>query len=115
MQEIYNQLLEEGINKENILLNEQMDKHTSFKTGGNAAVFVKAYSVKEIKSVLKISKQTHIPLFVLGNGTNILFKDEGYKGIVLQIKLEDIKIDGTKVTVQSGTKNAILAQKLLAN
>lgn len=115
MQEIYKQLLKKGINNECILLNEPMSKHTSFKTGGNADLFIKAYSIEEIKSVLKISKENNIPLFVLGNGTNLLVKDEGYRGIVLQIKLEDINIDETKVTVQSGVKNAILAKKLLDN
>ena len=115
MQEVYEQLLTEGIKKENILLNEPMNKYTSFKTGGKADIFVKAYLVDEIKSVLKISKENNIPLFVLGNGTNILVKDEGFRGIILQIKLEDIKIEGTKVIVQSGVKNAILSKKLLDN
>ncbi len=115
MQEIYNQLLKNGIKEENILLNEAMSKHTSFKTGGNADIFVKAYSVEEIKSILKISKENNIPLFVLGNGTNLLVKDEGVRGIILQIKLEDIQINDTVVYVQSGVKNAILAKKLLDN
>ena len=43
-----------------------------------------------IESVLKISKDNNIPLFILGNGTNLLVKDEGFRGIVLQIKLEEI-------------------------
>jgi UDP-N-acetylmuramate dehydrogenase len=115
MQEIYNKLLEEGINKENILLNEPMNKHTSFKTGGNADIFVKAYSLEEIKSVLKISKENNINIFVLGNGTNILVKDEGFKGIILQIKLENVEIDDTLVSVGSGVKNGVLAKKLLDN
>lgn len=115
MQEIHKQLLEEGIKKENILLDEPMNKHVSFKTGGNADIFIKAYSVEEIKSVLRISKENNIPLFVLGNGTNLLVKDEGFRGIILQIKLEDINIDGTKVIVQSGVKNAVLSKKLLDN
>ena len=113
MKDIYKQLLEAGINKENIFLNEPMSKHTSFKTGGNADIFIKAYSVEEIKSILKISNENNIPLFVIGNGTNLLVKDEGYRGIILQIKLDDIKIERTQVTVQSGVKNAILSKKLL--
>ena len=115
MEETYKQLLEEGISKDNILLKEPMNKHTSFKIGGNAEIFIKAYSLEEIKSVLKISKENNVPLFVIGNGTNLLVKDEGFKGIILQIKLEDINIDGTRVTVQSGVKNAVLAKKLLDN
>ena len=115
MQEIYKQLIEKGINKENILIDEPMNKHTSFKTGGIADLFIKAYSVEDIKNVLEISKENNIPLFVLGNGTNILVKDEGYRGIILQIKLEDIQIKNNEVYVQSGVKNAILSKRLLDN
>lgn len=49
---------------------------------------------------------------LFGNGTNLLVKDEGFRGIVLQIKLDNIKIDGTNVIVQSGVKNAVLAKRL---
>lgn len=115
MIEIYNQLINNAIKKENILLNEPMSKHTSFKTGGNADIFVKAYSTEEIQTVLKISKDNNTPLFILGNGTNILCKDEGFKGIVLQIKLEEVNINGTEVIVGAGVKNAILSRKLLNN
>ena len=115
MQEIYEKLLSEEIKKENIFLDEPMNKHTSFKIGGNADLFIKAYSINEIKSILKIANENNIPLFVLGNGTNLLVKDAGYRGIILQIKLEEIKIEKTKVIVQSGVKNAILSKKLLEN
>lgn len=115
MQEIYKQLIEKGIDKKNILLDELMSLHTSFKVGGPAEIFVKAYSVEEIKSVLKIVKENNIPLFILGNGTNLLVKDEGFRGIVLQVKLEDIKINGTLVTVGAGVKNAMLSRRLVDN
>lgn len=115
MQEIYKQLLEEKISKENIYLKEPMSKHTSFKTGGKVDILVKAYSVEEIKSVLKISKENNIPLFVLGNGTNLLVRDEGFRGIILQVKLEDIKINETEVTAGAGVKNAVLSKKLIDN
>lgn len=111
-EEIYKQLLE-AIDKENIMLNEPMSKHTSFKTGGNAKFFVKAYSVNEIKDVLKVVKENKIPLVILGNGTNLLVKDEGFDGIVLQIKLNDINIVDNIVTVDAGVKNAVLSNKIL--
>ena len=115
MQEIYKQLIESGINKENIFIDEPMNKHTSFKVGGKADLFVKAYSVEEIKSILKIASEKDVPLFVLGNGTNLLVRDEGFRGIVLQVKLEDIEINGTEVIVGSGVKNSILSKKLTDN
>lgn len=113
--DIYNKLLESKIKKENIYVNEDMSKHTSFKTGGKADYFIKVYSIEEIKNILKISKENNIPFLVLGNGTNVLVKDEGYKGIIIQIKMEEIHINGTHVTVDSGTKNATLSRKLLEN
>ena len=115
MQEICKQLIENGIDKSNILVDEQMSLHTSFKVGGNADIFVKAYSLEEIKNVLKIVAENNIPLFVLGNGTNLLVKDEGFRGIVLQVKLENIEINETEVIVGSGVKNAVLAKRLTDN
>ena len=61
MQNIYIKLLENNIKKENILLDEDMSKHTSFKTGGKADIFVKVYSLEEIKNVLKISQENNVP------------------------------------------------------
>lgn len=115
MQDIIKTMTQAGIPKENILIEELMSNHTSFKVGGKASCFIKAYSLNEIKTVIQIAKENAIPLFVLGNGTNLLVKDEGFDGIVLQIKLENIQINGTEVTVQSGVKNAVLARKLLEN
>ena len=115
MQEIYKQLIENGIKKENILLDEPMSMHTSFKVGGKADIFVKVYSLEEIKSVLNISKENNIPLFVLGNGTNLLVKDKGFRGIILQVKLENVEINENEVVVGSGVKNAVLAKRLTDN
>ena len=115
MQDIYKQLIESGIKKENILIDEPMSLHTSFKVGGKADLFVKAYSIEDINNVLKVSKENNSPLFILGNGTNLLVKDEGFRGIILQIKLEDIKIDGNLATVGASVKNAVLSKRLEEN
>ena len=115
MVDIYQQLLINKIKKENIFLNEPMSKHTSFKTGGVASYFIKVYSADELRSILAISKENNIPWFVLGNGTNILVKDEGYQGIIIQIKMEKIQIKDNQVIVESGVKNSNLSKKLLEN
>ena len=115
MQDIYKQLIEKGIKKENILIDEPMSLHTSFKVGGKADLFVKIYSIEDINNVLKVSKESNIPLFILGNGTNLLVKDEGFRGIILQIKLEDIKIDGNIAIIGAGVKNAVLSKRLEEN
>lgn len=107
------------IDEKDILINEPMSKHTTFRIGGNADIFIKADTIEKIIYILKLSKDNNIPLFVIGNGSNILVKDEGIRGIVLKIELNDVNIieedDKIKVTVGSGVKLAQLAQILLKN
>ena len=107
------------IPKENILIDEQMKKHTSFKIGGNADFFVKAKSVEEVRYILNLCKETNTPLKIVGNGSNILVSDDGIRGIVLKIVLDEIKIENKEndviVTVGCGTPLAKLAQVLLKN
>lgn len=90
--EIYS-LLKNKILDENILKEESMKKHTSFKIGGNADFFVKAKSVEDVKFVIDLCKKNDIPLTIIGNGSNILVKDEGIKGIVLKIDIDKFEIN----------------------
>ena len=99
--------------QENIKYNEPMKKHTSFKIGGPAECFIKAQKIEEIQEILKLVKENNIPLKIIGNGSNLLVKDEGVKGIVLKIDIKKIEIQGNNVTVGSGVKLGELAQKLL--
>ena len=107
----------ENIPEENIFINEPMSKHTTFKVGGPADIFIKAKTVEQIKSVLEFCKTKKIPLTVIGNGSNILVRDEGIKGIVLKICIEDYSIEKNKkyaiVEVGSGMLNSKLAYILL--
>ena len=110
-------LLKEKINTKDILQNEPMSRHTTFKVGGNADLLIKVHNVEQIKFVLNIAKNNNIPIFILGNGSNLLVKDNGIKGITLKIELKDIKIDKKNekvyVTVGSGNKMPEIAGKLL--
>lgn len=115
--EIYDLLISK-IPNENILKNEPMKKHTSFKIGGNAEMFIKAKDIKEIREVLQIAKDNNIPLTVIGNGSNILVKDNGIDGIVLKVEIDGIEIENTDdgcaiVSVGAGVLLGKLAQILL--
>ena len=101
------------IPQENIKYDEPMKKHTSFKIGGPAEYFIKVQKIEEIQEILKIVKENNIPLKIIGNGSNLLVKDEGIKGIVLKIDIKKIEIQGNNVIVGSGVKLGELAQKLL--
>lgn len=110
-------ILKEKINIKDILENEPMSKHTTFKTGGNADLFVKAHTIEEIQFVLKVSTENNIPLFILGNGSNLIVRDKGIRGITLKIELKKSEIeksdDNVFVTVGAGNKMAEVAVKLL--
>lgn len=112
--DIYN-----AISKENIFLNEPMKKHTSLKIGGPAEVFIKIKSIEELQSILAIVKKHNINLHTIGNGTNVLVKDEGIKGLVIKIEMNKISInkkeDYAEVTAESGATIATMAYKLMQN
>ena len=117
--EIYDILIDR-ISKEKIMQNEPMNKHTSFKIGGNADFFVKATTEEDVRNVLQICQDNNIPLTVLGNGSNILVKDGGIKGITLKICIDNIDIQKDEnnkaiITVSAGVLFGKLAQVFLQN
>lgn len=107
------------IPKDNILYNEDMKKHTTFKIGGPAECFIKIKTKEELKEILKIAKENEIPVTILGNGSNILVLDGGIKGITLTIQIEYIEIKQSsekyKIYVGGGYKLSKLAQICLKN
>lgn len=75
-----------------ILENEPMSKHTSFRVGGPARFLVKAESIDELKLAFKFAAEKGLPYFTLGNGTNLLVADKGYEGVVITLAGEFSKI-----------------------
>ena len=76
-----------------ILENEPMSKHTSFRVGGPARFLVKAESIDELKLAFKFAAEKGLPYFTLGNGTNLLVADKGYEGVVITLAGEFSQID----------------------
>lgn len=106
------------LNKENLYYDEPMAKHTSFKIGGPADVFIKVDNIEELKEILKLSKENKIPLTIIGNGSNILVTDKGIRGITAKLNFKNIKIENIadnkeKIDVDAGVPVGLLAQKLL--
>ena len=111
-------LLTEKIAKENILIDEPMKNHTSFKIGGNADFFVKVNNEDEVKFVLDLCNKNNIPLTVVGNGSNLLVSDNGIRGIVLKVNIDKVIIEKNDnkniiVTVGCGVPLAKLAYQFL--
>ena len=105
------------IPQENVYINEPMSKYTSFKIGGPAEYLVKIKTLEQLKSILKYTNENDIKLTIIGNGSNILVSDDGIKGIVVKIEIDNLKIDiqneNALITVGSGVKLGLLAQKCL--
>lgn len=95
--------------EENIYLQEPMAGHTTFRIGGPADCLLQLESEEQLKNVQRYLNIVEAPYFVLGNGSNLLVSDHGYRGIVLQVgqKMSHIQVEGCRITAQAG---ALLSQ-----
>ena len=73
------------LDEKDIKLDEPMKKHISFRVGGPADILVKPRSEEQIKEVIAFARKENIPYIVKGNGSNLLVKDGGIRGIVIEI------------------------------
>lgn len=96
--------LEKFIDKSQIRYNEEMKKHTTIKIGGNADVLVLPESVKDVCKILEFVKYNNCKLTIIGNGSKVLVKDEGIRGITMKIgyNMSNFKICGEYVYVDAG-------------
>ena len=97
--------------EENIVRNEPLAKHTTFKIGGPAEYFVTPENEDQLKLVIKVCKESNIPYYIIGKGSNLLVGDKGYKGVIIQIykNFDLIKIDKNIVTAGAGVMLSRLA------
>ncbi len=100
------------ISKEKILTDEPMSLHTTFRVGGPATCYVVPETEEEVVNVVKYLQKADIPHFLVGNGSNLLVSDKGYKGVILQVgpKMEQIVVAGNVMTVSAGTTMAKAAK-----
>lgn len=93
-----------------LYLNEPLAPRSSFKIGGNASLLIEPFDAEALAFALTEIKKNGIPYFVLGGGTNVLFGDSGFDGIVVSTKkMSDISIVGTDGADQDGGKTVIQA------
>ncbi len=99
----YDQLLT-VLNKEKVYLDEPMKKHITFRVGGPADYFVTPSTVEEVKEIVALCKKEGMPYYILGNGSNLLVGDKGYRGVMIQIykEMSGIEVDGEIIRVQAG-------------
>ena len=113
---IYKELLN-ILDEENIKVDEPMKKHISFKVGGPADFLVKPKTEEELRNVVEFAKKENVPFIVIGNGSNLLVKDGGIRGIVIELSdnFNNYEIDGNIIKAQSGALLAIIGRNAMKN
>lgn len=90
-EEIFNDL-KEILNLDNIYINHELKKYTSFKIGGKGKIFIEITDVDNLIKIMKYIKENDIKYFILGSGTNIVFPSSGFNGIVIKINIDSIEV-----------------------
>lgn len=103
--------------KVEVKFNESMKKHTSFKIGGTADIFIEPSSVEELVFVIKLMKKHEIPYLVIGNGSNLLVRDEGVLGGVIKLgkHFSNITVSDTIITASCGAMFPVIGKYALEN
>ena len=103
------------IGKDSILIDEPMSRHTTFRVGGPADFFVIPKAKEEVRDVVRICKEAGMPYYIIGNGSNLLVSDAGYRGVIVQIykEMNEVKVEGDLVKAQAGALLSGIAAKAL--
>ena len=103
------------IAKDSILIDEPMSRHTTFRVGGPADFFVTPKAKEEVRDVIRICKEAGMLYYIIGNGSNLLVSDAGYRGVIVQIykEMNEVKVEGDLVKAQAGALLSGIAAKAL--
>lgn len=100
---------------DDLLKNEPMSKHTTFRCGGPAQFFVRASNAADITAAISAAEKADAPWWIVGCGSDLLVSDAGLPGVVIEIgeRMAHISIDGSVVHAQAGATNEAVAQAAL--
>ncbi len=89
---------------ENVLRDEPMSAHTTFRIGGPADYFVTPSDTEEIRAITELCRTHEIPHYIIGNGSNLLVGDRGYRGVIIQVfkNMSSVRAEGTQIHAQAG-------------
>lgn len=90
--------------KDNVLRNEPMSDHTTFRIGGPADYFVTPAETDAVRKAVQLCREQDVPYYVIGNGSNLLVGDRGYRGVIIQIykNMDRIEVHERQIRVQAG-------------
>ena len=109
--------LKQIVGENSIFENENMANHTTFKCGGNASLYIAPNSTDELVKVLEVLRNEDYPYMVIGNGSNLLVKDTGYDGAIVEVdkKISEIDVRGEEIIVEAGAKLSKVATIAMEN
>lgn len=115
MNKIFYNKLCEIVGNERVYTEELLSNHTTFRIGGKADYFIAPRNTEEIKHVTALCKEEKIDFYILGNGSNLLVSDRGYRGVILSLckDMNDIVVDGNKIKAQAGVLLSKVAAEAL--
>lgn len=104
------------ISEEILLLNEPMSKHTTFRIGGNADMFVSP-EVGQVPQIIALAKEYGVPVTIIGNGSNLLVGDKGIRGLVVSFgkSAEYVQVEENRITAGAGALLSKIAAEALKN
>lgn len=107
----------EIIDKERVFTDEPMSRHTTFRIGGPADYFVCPETVDEVQKVVRLCNEMDMPFYLLGNGSNLLVGDKGFRGVIVRLykQMDKIEVSGTKIRAQAGALLVKVASEACRN
>lgn len=92
------------LGEDQVICGEPMSRHTTFRIGGPADYFLTPAGAEEIRDVIAYCREVELPYFILGNGSNLLVSDEGFRGAVIQVdhRMQEITVEGRAIRAQAG-------------
>ncbi|MCR5488051.1 MAG: UDP-N-acetylmuramate dehydrogenase [Lachnospiraceae bacterium] len=115
MESFFEKQLEEIAGEGRVLVQEELAGHTTFRVGGPADYYVRPQTPESLCRLVWYLKETERDFFVMGNGSNLLVSDLGYRGTVVDVSgLDEIRIEGTEIYAQAGALLSKAAQMALS-
>ena len=104
------------VGEENVLLNEPMKKHTTFRSGGEAELYINVLSSENLVELIKYLKEHNIEYIVLGRGSNVLVKDGGIDSVVISTSMmKNLSVKDNIIEADAGVSLALIANEALKN
>ncbi len=97
-----NEIISKLTEKMPVKLNEPLSRHTTFKIGGAADIFAMPRTAEELIFVIRLCREYNIDHYIIGNGSNLLVRDKGFRGCIIRPDLKELSLDGGRITAGAG-------------